>query len=204
MARISKDPEKRREELIEAAKRLFVAKGYEQTPVSDIVNEINVAQGTFYYHFKSKTEILEEAVKKSILSLVEKIQLIADRKDTDAVARLNEFYRALVSFGSLSTGLVRFIHQESNLILHERLGRITTARIVPILSKIIQDGISERVFTVEHPAQTARFLLLGVGGLFHDPEVMSDPEQIEKARITVEQCVARVLGIKEGSFEMRL
>jgi AcrR family transcriptional regulator len=43
---ISKDPEKRRSELIEAAERIFAAKGYEETSVSDIVKEINVAQGT--------------------------------------------------------------------------------------------------------------------------------------------------------------
>jgi hypothetical protein len=41
-----------------------------------------------------------------------------------------------------------------------------------------------------------------VGELFHDPEVRNNPEGIKKARITVEQCVARVLGIKEGSFRI--
>jgi AcrR family transcriptional regulator len=202
MARVSKEPEKRRQELIDAAQRLFMAKGYDKTAVSDIVKELNVAQGTFYYHFKSKTEILEEVVKKSILSLVDEIRLIAEAGDIDPVAKLNRFFGAVVRFGSLNVELVNFIHQQRNLMLHQRLGNITATGIVPVLSRIIQDGTSQGIFTVAHPTQTARFVLLGAGELFHDPEIRNDPEGIKKARITVEQCVARVLGIKEGSFRM--
>ena len=43
-----KDPETRRSELINAAEELFLANGYEETAVSDIVRKIGVAQGTFY------------------------------------------------------------------------------------------------------------------------------------------------------------
>jgi AcrR family transcriptional regulator len=42
-----KDPETRRGELIDAAEELFLASGYEDTAVSDIVRKIGVAQGTF-------------------------------------------------------------------------------------------------------------------------------------------------------------
>ena len=93
MPRVSKEPEERKQDLIEAAKRLFMTKGYEQTAVSDIVKEINVAQGTFYYHFRSKAEILEEVVKRSIFSLAEKLRLVAENEDLDAVAKLNAFLK---------------------------------------------------------------------------------------------------------------
>lgn len=204
MARISKDPEKRREELIDAAKRLFITKGYARTAVNDIVKEVNVAQGTFYYHFKSKTEILEEVVKKSILSLVERVRLAADKRDTSAVSKLNEFQDALIRFGNQNSELFDFVHQKSNLVLHDRLAKMTVAKVAPLLSKIIQDGVSEGVFAVNYPVETAKFILLAVGPMFHDPDMITDPEKVEKARITVEQCMARILGIKEGSFRMNL
>ena len=204
MVRVSKDAASRREELIDAAERLFLTKGYEQTAVSDIVKETGVAQGTFYYHFKSKSEILEEVVRKSIFTLVERVRLAAERDDIDATARLNEFYGSLVRFSSLNNELIDFIHQESNLTLHDKLAKITMARAIPLLSKIIRDGVAEGTFKVTYPVETAKFLLLAIGEIFHDPEVISDPEKIERARITVEQCVARVLNIKEDSFKMDL
>jgi len=57
MTRIVKAPDVRRSELIACAQRLFYSKGYENTSVSDIVNEVGVAKGTFYYYFKSKQAI---------------------------------------------------------------------------------------------------------------------------------------------------
>jgi AcrR family transcriptional regulator len=202
MVRISKDPDKRKHELISAAERLFLTKGYEQTSVSDIVKDINVAQGTFYYHFRSKADILEEVVKKHIFSLVERICSVVEKKEMDVVVKLNKFFDTLVKFGTLNKELVSFIHQQSNLVLHERLGNITIARLVPLLSKIIQDGVTEGIFTVRYPIEVARFILLGIGEMFHDPEMLRDAKRIKKARITVEQSVARVLGIEEGSIKM--
>jgi len=61
--RVTKVPEERKQELIDTAERLFLEKGYEQTTVADIVREIEVAQGTFYYYFSSKEEILEAIIE---------------------------------------------------------------------------------------------------------------------------------------------
>ena len=46
---MAKTKEERRNEIIETAGKLFEEKGYEQTQVQDIVNEIGVAKGLFYY-----------------------------------------------------------------------------------------------------------------------------------------------------------
>jgi AcrR family transcriptional regulator len=67
--RVTKVPEERKQELIDTAERLFLEKGYEQTTVADIVREIEVAQGTFYYYFSSKEEILEAIIEKDITAL---------------------------------------------------------------------------------------------------------------------------------------
>ena len=53
-----KDPETRRSELINAAEELFLANGYEETAVSDIVRKIGVAQGTFYPTSNPRMEVL--------------------------------------------------------------------------------------------------------------------------------------------------
>jgi len=50
--------EQRRGELLAAARDLFAAKGYERTNVSDIAARAGVSQGTVYWYFKSKDELL--------------------------------------------------------------------------------------------------------------------------------------------------
>ena len=49
----------RREELLATAERLFYTKGYEQTSVQDIINEMHFSKGGFYHHFDSKLALLD-------------------------------------------------------------------------------------------------------------------------------------------------
>jgi len=81
--RISKDPEKRRSEFIEAAERLFTAKGYEETTVSDIVKEVNVAQGIFYSYSGSKGEVLEAMIEEDLAVLEDKVTGILERHERE-------------------------------------------------------------------------------------------------------------------------
>jgi len=202
MARISKHPEERRKDLIDAAEFLFMTKGYEQTAISDIVKRVNVAQGTFYYHFKSKIEILEQVAKKSIVSLVRDVQMTVQKTDVSPVTKLNEFLQTFVRFGTSDKELAGFLHKESNLIIHNKLSKTTMAQVVPLLTKIIREGKSEGFFTVTHCVETAKFLFLAMTEMFHDPEVMRDSRHIQRALNAFEHCVGRVLGMEDGSIRM--
>ena len=57
MAR-NKHPEKTIEQILSISYRLFLEKGYEQTTIQDIINELGMSKGAIYHHFKSKEEIL--------------------------------------------------------------------------------------------------------------------------------------------------
>ena len=46
--RIIKDPEERKQEIIEAALHLFSKKGYEHTTIQDIAKYLNISQGLCY------------------------------------------------------------------------------------------------------------------------------------------------------------
>ena len=87
MTRIVKTPDERRSELIATAQRLFYTKGYERTSVSNIVEELGVAQGTFYYYFDSKQAILEAVVEELIAQSVVLMQAIIADQTLDAIAK---------------------------------------------------------------------------------------------------------------------
>lgn len=56
-------PEKTtRDQIIEAADRLFYEQGFEHTSFSDIAEAVQISRGNFYHHFKSKDEILDAVV----------------------------------------------------------------------------------------------------------------------------------------------
>ena len=53
---------KTRDRIVEAADRLFYRQGYEHTSFSGIADEVRISRGNFYYHFKTKDEILDAVI----------------------------------------------------------------------------------------------------------------------------------------------
>ncbi len=51
--------EEKRQELLNAAEKLFCAKGYEGTSVQDILNAAEMSKGGFYHHFASKEDVIK-------------------------------------------------------------------------------------------------------------------------------------------------
>ena len=51
-----------RDHIVDAADRLFYRQGYEHTSFSDIAEAVQISRGNFYYHFKSKDEILDAVI----------------------------------------------------------------------------------------------------------------------------------------------
>ncbi|MCI6708161.1 MAG: TetR/AcrR family transcriptional regulator, partial [Eisenbergiella massiliensis] len=62
--RITKEPEERKQEILDTAMRLFYEKGYEKTSIADIAKEIGVAQGLCYRYFPSKEALFDSAIEQ--------------------------------------------------------------------------------------------------------------------------------------------
>jgi TetR/AcrR family transcriptional repressor of nem operon len=51
-----------RDHIVEAADQLFYRQGYEHTSFADIAAAVQISRGNFYYHFKTKDEILDAVI----------------------------------------------------------------------------------------------------------------------------------------------
>jgi AcrR family transcriptional regulator len=57
--RETKASDERRQEFMDAAEKLFKKNGIVDTTVNNIVKEVDVAKGLFYYYFKSKDDVID-------------------------------------------------------------------------------------------------------------------------------------------------
>lgn len=60
-----------RERIVEAADLLFYQQGYEQTSFSNVAEVVGITRGNFYYHFKTKDEILDAVIGRRLASTSE-------------------------------------------------------------------------------------------------------------------------------------
>ena len=51
-----------RDHIVEVADELFYRQGYEYTSFADIADAVKISRGNFYYHFKSKDQILDAVI----------------------------------------------------------------------------------------------------------------------------------------------
>lgn len=95
--------EERRDQIIRIAMERFATQGYHQTKISDIVREAGVAQGTFYWHFKSKEAIASEILLTGREQLLEAIGQ-GYRKDAgsveDMVRASEKLFTAMFTFAA--------------------------------------------------------------------------------------------------------
>src|SRR5580698_4396368 len=76
----TKPPEVRREELMDAAERIFLDKGVSATSVDEIVAAADVAKGTFYLHFESKELLLLSLQRRFISTFRADLQASMSRR----------------------------------------------------------------------------------------------------------------------------
>ena len=102
----------RRGQILEIALQLFAENGYHKTKVSDIVREAGVAQGTFYWYFKSKEEIALEIIKTGQNKLLEVVSQGYRQKGgaiQDAVAASEKLFADFLTFSQENKPLMEII-----------------------------------------------------------------------------------------------
>ena len=198
--RVTKVPEERKQELIDTAERLFLEKGYEQTTVADIVREIEVAQGTFYYYFSSKEKILEAIIEKDITALEEDVRQIMSREDANAAIKLNAVVNSIIGISTSRREIMDYLHEESNAVMHEKMERHTIERLVPLMARVVAEVTHAGIFDVQYPTESVEFLLASLVYFFHHPEIFADPMRREKMQSSLETILGRTLAVKDYKF----
>ncbi len=66
-----------RHEIVAASARLFRTQGYERTSVRDIAAAVGIQSGSWFYHFKSKQEILLAVMSEGLAKATADIEAIA-------------------------------------------------------------------------------------------------------------------------------
>lgn len=70
-----------REQVLEAAARLFTSKGYAATSTREIADAVGIRQASLYYHFAGKGEIVTELLSQTIRPTVEAVARIESLTD---------------------------------------------------------------------------------------------------------------------------
>jgi len=154
----------RRKEILLAAEKLFAAKGFFPTTMSEIAQEAQFGTGTLYKYFKSKedlyftlidekTDEINGSVKGELskrMSAIERIEKIL-RIQFEFIERNRDFFRIYVSERNRFEWTVK---DDLGKVLHKKM-----VAYIHLLAQVMKQGIKEGAFKPEDPMDLAHALV---------------------------------------------
>lgn len=197
-----KEPEVRKTEILDAAQKLFIEKGYAKTTVTDILNVHGLSKGVFYYYFKSKEEVMDAIIMRIVSADVAAAKEIADDPDLPAIQKLFQIlFAQKPQSGEGKEQMLEQFHHPSNAEMHQKSLIQSILHLTPVLAQVVKQGISENVMATDYPHETMEFLLASAQvifdeGLFH----WGTDEAVRKVKAFI-HIMETNLGAEKGSFD---
>jgi len=204
MVRITKEPEERKNELMDAALELFLEKGFEKTTITDVVTKVGVAQGLFHYYFSSKQDMLDAVLDRYIDNLIKVLASIAADNNLDVEKKLQIFLDTILGPGETNERFATYVHQDKNFIIHQKFTDKTIMRVTPLLLQIIKEGINGRRFNVPYPEETLEILVPGMMDYIHRYYFCQNRELLSIKMKAAEEIIEKLLGAAKGSVKLNI
>ncbi|MDR1239676.1 MAG: TetR/AcrR family transcriptional regulator [Treponema sp.] len=197
--RIVKEPEERKSEILDAAEKLFAARGYEAATVNNILAAVKIAKGTFYYYFKSKEEVLDALIERRISEGMKKAEEIA-ASSLPPVEKLLAVIMAQKPQNQVQEDFNAVLHEKDNAKMHQKSLTQYILHLSPCLGKVVREGIKLGSFSTPFPNESAEILLCAALTLFDDAYFRWTSEEKAARTAAFLTVMERALGAKAGIF----
>lgn len=159
MAR-NKYPEVTVDKILEVSERLFLEKGYDNTTIQNIVDELGgLTKGAVYHHFKSKEEIMD-ALGAKMFSNNNPFEVVKKRTDLNGLQKmrmailLNQSDEKQVELSKQAIPLLKNPHVLARMLETNR--RI----LCPHWLELIEEGQRDGSIQTEYAKELSEFLVL--------------------------------------------
>jgi AcrR family transcriptional regulator len=169
------DKELRREEILDAAKRVFADNGFHQTAIADIARAAKLSYGSVYWYFDTKESLFQALTEREEQALWHHVgAALEDSGDEDPERILTRGVRATFEFFAADPAAARLLSFErftadiERLITDAQRRGVVVAGPAPVLARSVAGLIStmaaqlsaEPTFDPDETAEVVVSLLL--------------------------------------------
>lgn len=216
MARFVKDEEytAKRKEILLAAQRLLMTKGYMQMTIQDVLDSLHISKGAFYHYFRSKSSLLEALVEHMQEEAKQILEPIIQDPALPALEKLQRVFDVLNRWKTAQKeyllAILRVWYHDENAIVRQKLYAAGLKMFAPMLSAIVRQGIEEGTMTTPFPEQAGEViwsLSQGLGDTTASLLLSNEPTQevlprLEALVAAYNDALERVLGAPQGSLHV--
>jgi AcrR family transcriptional regulator len=160
--RKEREKERRRQQIIVAAKRVFSEKGFNKTTMEDIAKEAELSPGTLYLYFKNKEELYASLSLRILQYLHIRVTHVNEKTELSTEDKLKALMDAMYDVYDFDPLIIiNMFHLQSSETLKnlsdELMGEIKdlSKKSIGAIAKIFEEGINSGTFVNHHPVALA-------------------------------------------------
>ena len=158
MAR-NKYPEITVNKILEVSQRLFLEKGYDNTKIQDIADELGMTKGAIYHHFESKEEIMNK-LGESMFIHNNPFETVKKRKDLNGLEKM----KLVIQLHQSDEQMVELTNQALPLLenpqILAKMFESNYQNLLPYWLELIKEGQEDGSIKTDQPKELAELLIL--------------------------------------------
>jgi len=172
-----------REQLVQAARQVFVRFGYKKTALDDIAREARKGKSTIYYYFKSKDDIFKAVIDAEAeiraKTIDEQISIIDDPQQklkTYIYVRMLTLKKVGNYYEAIKNDLLDNLYFVNSLRTNHFDAEIF------LVKNLLLEGIEKGIYTIQNPELTAKTIVTLLQG-FEVPLILKNlsDEELQKS-----------------------
>lgn len=191
--RKQREKEQRRQDIINAARKVFSSKGFNSATMEEIASQAELSPGTLYLYFKNKEELhtsLSIDILKVLSGELHKVAQM-DAKPVEKVERLRDAFIHMYEYDS--NILINLFHLQSGETLQNLSEEVmqqlkkNSADAHQATVAVVKEGIEEGIFIDEHPVALADMLWGAYSGIVlwvDSKRVLNNEKDFVKSTLT--------------------
>jgi len=203
-----------RDAIITAAGALFLSRGYNNSSIQQIIDSVGIAKGTFYHYFQSKEDLLDAYIDARLSFIVGEVETILAREDLNALQKIQLIYQSARTKKLEQKETIKIIinifSSDSNILLKKKITEKNHRLLIPIYTRLLQQGNDEKIFNCQYPEEIAEAILLFsdqvnekiITILFSSLSETEKQTRVKKQIDVFHFILQRFLGYQEGTLQL--
>jgi len=160
--RKEREKERRRQQIIVAAKRVFSDKGYNRTTMEDIAKEAELSPGTLYLYFKNKEELFASLSLRILQYLLIRLEEVAAQHAESTHEKFSTLREAMFDVYAFDpVAIINMFHLQSSETLKNLSAPLMSefnnlsTKAMQVFAQIFEEGMKQGLFVKSHPMMIA-------------------------------------------------
>lgn len=157
----------RKEAFLDRVEELLLSRGYDDVGLEDILDELDVTKGSFYYYFPTKLACLREICKRRAGSEIEELKKELSRPEMSPENKVSRILGMMLfsasgaaALRSLNVMAFRIGYRDDDANFREQNKQFLIENLLPLMKDAVQEGLRSGTFFSRYPGTLAEMILM--------------------------------------------